>query len=323
MLSERDILGLGAEYQQYTLNDWWPQAGGAMGPNTFWNVDFGTRDRIDAFGEWEAFWNPRVAQPIRRSQRYRQGGCGTGAGLQRHRVVGSRCRRLQCAGRQHTDHNWDLTALARYTPSEARTFEAGYARKSHSPNLYQRYPWSTQPMASLMNNFVGDGNGYIGNVDLKPEVAHTLSATGDWHDAGKEQWDLKATGYYTYVQDYIDARRCDFGQCGGTANVTATTGFVNLQYVNQSARLYGLDLSGHMFIKRSGDYGSFTGSGFAELRQGREPDHRRQSLQHHAAERETGRSTTRGDLDQHRRSSTGRFQNTSIASQERDQDRWL
>jgi len=26
-----------------------------------------------------------------------------------------------------------------------------------------------------MNNFVGDGNGYVGNLDLKPEVAHTLS----------------------------------------------------------------------------------------------------------------------------------------------------
>ena len=73
--------------------------------------------------------------------------------------------------RQRTDHNWDLTASARYTPSATQTFEAGYARKSRSPNLYQRYPWSTQPMATLMNNFVGDGNGYIGNVDLKPEVA--------------------------------------------------------------------------------------------------------------------------------------------------------
>ena len=55
---------------------------------------------------------------------------------------------------------------------------------------------------------------------------------------------LKATGYYTYVQDYIDAQRCDFGQCGGAANLTTTTGFVNLQYVNQSARLYGADMSG-------------------------------------------------------------------------------
>ena len=28
-------------------------------------------------------------------------------------------------------------------------------------------------MAMNMINMVGDGNGYVGNVDLKPEVAHT------------------------------------------------------------------------------------------------------------------------------------------------------
>jgi iron complex outermembrane receptor protein len=67
-------------------------------------------------------------------------------------------------------------------------FEAGFARKSRSPNLYQRYLWSTQPMAMLMNNFVGDGNGYVGNLDLKPEVAHTVSASGDWHDAEQKDW---------------------------------------------------------------------------------------------------------------------------------------
>jgi iron complex outermembrane receptor protein len=163
-------------------------------------------------------------------------------------------------GRKRTDYNWDLTALARYTPGAMQTYEAGYARKSRSPNLYQRYPWATNAMAALMNNFAGDGNGYIGNVDLKPEVANTVSVTGDWHDAENKLWGLKATGYYTYVQDYIDARRCDFGQCG-PANVAATTGFVLLQYVNQNAQLYGLDLSGHLLLVETRDFGSFTGTG--------------------------------------------------------------
>ena len=38
-----------------------------------------------------------------------------------------------------------------------------------------------------MVNLAGDGNGYVGNLDLKPETAHTLSATFDWHDAAAEQ----------------------------------------------------------------------------------------------------------------------------------------
>ena len=66
-------------------------------------------------------------------------------------------------------------------------FEAGYARKTRSPNLYERYAWSTNPMAALMNNFVGDGNGYVGDIDLKPEVAHTFSASVDLHDADEER----------------------------------------------------------------------------------------------------------------------------------------
>jgi iron complex outermembrane receptor protein len=115
-------------------------------------------------------------------------------------------------------------------------------------------------MAALMNNFVGDGNGYIGNPDLEPEVANTFSVTGGWHDAGREAWGLKATGYLTRVEDFIDARRCDFGQCSA-ANVTKTTGFVLLQYANQSARLYGLDVSGHRLLGRAADYGTFTVKG--------------------------------------------------------------
>ena len=262
MLSERDNLRVGAEYQNYTLYDWWPPVGGSMGPNAFWNVDYGQRDKIDAFGEWEAQWNPQwLSQLGVRSdivstnagpvQGYDNGLAG---------IWGNDAAAFNAQGREHTDFNWDLSALSRYTPATTQTYEVGYARKSRSPNLYQRYPWATNAMAALMNNIAGDGNGYIGNNNLKPEVANTVSITGDWHDADKKKWDLKGTGYYTYVQDYMDAQRCDFGQCS-PANVTATTGFVLLQYVNQTAQLYGFDLSGHLLLGETSDYGSFTGTG--------------------------------------------------------------
>ena len=32
-----------------------------------------------------------------------------------------------------------------------------------------------------MVNWFGDGNGYVGNLDLEPEQANTVSATFDWH----------------------------------------------------------------------------------------------------------------------------------------------
>jgi iron complex outermembrane receptor protein len=60
-LNARDKLKLGSEIQRYSLNDWWPAAGatGGMGPNTFWNIKDGNRDRVDAFAEWQADWTPQ------------------------------------------------------------------------------------------------------------------------------------------------------------------------------------------------------------------------------------------------------------------------
>jgi len=260
-LSERDLLRAGIESQTYTLYDWWPQVGGVMGPRTFWNVDYGTRDRMGLFGEWEAQWSEQWLSQIGLRHETVKSDAGPVQGYNAQAIWASDAAAFNAQPRQRTDQNVDLTALARYTPAATQTFEAGFARKTRSPNLYHRYAWSTQPMATLMNNFVGDGNGYVGNLNLKPEVAHTLSASGDWHDAEQKQWGIKTTAYVTVVQDFIDAQRCNGGQCGGAANLSVSTGFVNLQYVNQSARLYGLDVSGNLLLNAGGDWGSLKGTG--------------------------------------------------------------
>jgi len=270
VLSARDILRAGAELQRYTLYDWWPPvgSGGSMGPNTYWNIDYGRRDRFDLYSEWESLWNPQWTTQLGVRTDTVVSDVAPVQGYNATPMWAEDAAALNARARKRTDRNWDVTALARHTPSEMLTLDGGYARKSHSPNLYQRYSWSTQPMAALMNNFVGDGNGYVGDVALKPEVAHIFSLGADWHDAERELWDLKATGYHTLVEDFIDARRCDFGQCGGAANVAATTGFVNLQFANQTARLYGFDLSGKRVLIHHSDHGSFTGSGLLNFVRG-------------------------------------------------------
>jgi iron complex outermembrane recepter protein len=261
-LTEHDLMRVGAEYQSYILYDWWPPVGGVMGPNAFWNVDYGRRYRNDLFAEWEAHWQPawtsvigvrgtRVTTDAAAVQGYDNGLAGS---------WGNDASAFNARDHKRVDNNWDFTALMRFTADSTARYEGGYARKSRAPSLYQRYPWSTNPMAALMNNFVGDGNGYIGNPDLRPEVAHTASITGDWNDAEKARWNLKATAYYTYVENYIDARRCDFGLCSAE-NLTKTSGFVHLQYVNQQARIYGVDLSGGVLLGRREDLGSFSATG--------------------------------------------------------------
>jgi iron complex outermembrane receptor protein len=266
-LTQQDTLRIGSEYQHYKLNDWWPPSPavlpggftyGGMAPDTFWNINDGQRDRAALFGEWESRINPAWTTLL--GARYER--VKTDAGpVQGYNTMMAgysvSANAFNARSRERTDNNWDATALARYTADATRTVEFGYAMKTRSPNLYERYSWSRNGMALEMNNFVGDGNGYLGDPDLKPEKAHTLSATFDWH-APDRAWEFKATPYYTHVTDYIDAQRCQGSGmmmnalCGGVANNTAVNKFVHLQYANQSARLYGIDLSGHMPLGKTG-----------------------------------------------------------------------
>ena len=283
LLSERDILRVGSEVQNYRLNDWWPPSpsslagmfsapgvpavSGGMAPNTFWNISNGKRDRFGLFAEWDARWNPQWVTLL--GARTEQVKMDAGPVQGYNTVMAGysvSAAAFNARSRQRTDNNLDLTALARFTPDDTRAFEIGYAQKTRSPNLYERYSWSQNGMALIMNNFVGDGNGYLGNINLKPEVAHTLSATLNWHDAARAR-EFKATPYYTRVTDYIDAIRCAGSGtmmnalCGGAANNTAVNKFVHLQYANQSARLYGLDVSGHFPLAKADGWGEFTASG--------------------------------------------------------------
>ncbi|MBI1396710.1 MAG: TonB-dependent receptor [Betaproteobacteria bacterium] len=258
-LSPRDILRVGGDLQLYSLDDWWPPVGtaGSMCCDTFWNVRDGRRNRVGAFAEWETRWASAWTGLVGIRGDLVRSDAGDAAGYSTSGMWSADAARFNTLDHSRLDHHWGFSALVRQEPRETLTLEAGYARKTRSPSLYERYAWSTQAMAALMNNFAGDGNGYIGDVALKPETANTFSVSGDWHDADGSLWGLKATTYVTYVDGYIDARRCDFGQCGGSANVARTTGFVLLQYANQSARLYGIDLSGHSSLGEAGSLGTF------------------------------------------------------------------
>ena len=253
-LSEQDVLRLGTEYQHYALQDWWPAVVGSMGmgPNDFININDGERERSAVFAEWEK----RITADFTTLAGLRYEQVKTSAGMvhgynsstapivisgmdmmnQKRDAVA-----FNNSDRNKTDNNWDVTAMGRYVANPNTDLEFGVARKVRSPNLYERYTWSTADMMTIMNNTVGDGNGYLGDVNLKSEKAYTVSTTLDWHAANRD-WELKATPYYTHVTDYIDA-----------VQLTPTTNaFTSLRYTNQSARLYGLDVSGHMPLAQTG-----------------------------------------------------------------------
>ncbi|MGB5567722.1 MAG: TonB-dependent receptor, partial [Sedimenticolaceae bacterium] len=239
-LSPDDLLRIGTELQKYRLDDYWTASGGGMWPGTFQNINDGVRDRTALFAEWEARLNPEWLTLL--GIRYEQ--VKTDAGdVQGYKTTPpapgnqiSEAAAFNALDHKKTDNNVDLTALAQYRHDANLDIEFGVARKVRSPNLYERYTWSSWPMAAAMNNFVGDGNGYVGDIDLDPEKASTASVTFDWHGEDRG-WELRATPYYTYVSDYIDAVKLPGWQADQ---------FNVLQYANQSARLYGIDLSGQM-----------------------------------------------------------------------------
>ncbi|MBI1905553.1 MAG: TonB-dependent receptor [Rhodocyclales bacterium] len=239
-LSRRDLLRVGGEFQSYRLDDWWPASGGGMGPGVFWNIRHGERDRSALFAEWETQLSPQWLALFGARHEWVRSDAGDVRGYNTAPMAGGNqlgeALAFNVVDHKKSDTNLDLTALARYTVDANLGIEFGYARKVRSPNLYERYTWSSWPMAATMNNFVGDGNGYVGDINLKPETAHTVSATFDWH-ATDRNWEFKATPYYTRVSNYIDA----------IARTThAPDQFNVLQFANQSARLYGVDLSGHL-----------------------------------------------------------------------------
>ena len=279
MLSPKDLLRAGVEYQHYTLDDWWPASGGGMWPNEFININDGKRDRSALFGEWETTHSPQwlTSLGVRYEHVSTDAGKVHGYNLASAPTSGAGGAMGQTgeavafnnADRSKTDNNWNLAAIARYTADETKDVEFGFARKVRSPNLYERYTWSTAGMMAGMNNFVGDGNGYVGNLNLDPEKAHTLSATFNLHTAARD-WEFAATPYYTYVTDYIDAVRCRTGNCSA-ANATTTNQFVVLKYENHDARLYGLDLSGKMPLGKTG-FGEFGLRGQLNYTNGRNRD---------------------------------------------------
>jgi iron complex outermembrane receptor protein len=213
-----------------------------MGPNKFISINNGHRSRLAWFAEVASKWNSQwtTLLGIRNDTVWTNTGPVSGYSD----MYAMDADAFNSLNRARADIDIDLTALARYEPSRHLTFETGYARKTRAPNLYERYAWSTDWMTSGMINWFGDGNYYVGNVDLQPEIAHTVSATASWHDRTRKHWEIKATPYMTYVRDYIDVNEL------ATQTYGAST-FSQLQFANHNARIDGADLTGDFALWNS------------------------------------------------------------------------
>ncbi|WP_201590673.1 TonB-dependent receptor [Psychrobacter fozii] len=261
-LTNQGTVTVGAEYQDYTLDDLWPASGtGMMGPNEFQNINNGERERIGVYGEWgkqiAPKWTTQLGARYESVRTSADEVNGYNSMMMTYQDRDSAI--FNASDRSTTDNNIDATAIARYDIDTQRSIEIGAAHKERTPSLYERYTWSTWGMASIMNNTVGDGNGYFGDPDLSPEKSNTLSLTFDWRGAD-DSWGIKATPYYSHIDDYVDAIQWD-----SAINTAATTQTANqynvMRYTNQDARIYGIDITADRDLTSNawGDWG-LTGS---------------------------------------------------------------
>lgn len=260
LLSERDKLIIGSEVQYYRLNDFWNASGTGMmmAPNTFINIKDGERNRFALFSEWESNWSDSWFSQLGIRTETVDMLSGKVAGYNNMAYGDSNLPtsipgKFNASDREKRDRNIDITTVLRYTPNTNFSVEGGYALKTRSPNLYERYTWAnSNTMVMNMNNWFGDGNGYVGNLQLKPEVAQTISASLEWKNFASSDLALKISPFYTEVRDYIDAVACV------EVSKTCTTrmdGFANLSLSNQEASLYGIDLSAEKMILKSSYFG--------------------------------------------------------------------
>lgn len=264
--SQTQTLKFGADYNRYRLNDWWPEDSvnhmAGMSPGTFLNINNGKRDRIGLFSEVVSQWSDRLSSifgvrydrvTMNTDDVHGYNGYSGFIGANNNDPVDAAY--FNALEHKKVDNNFDITAMGKYVYSKNSDIELGFSRKTRSPNMYERYSWAgssgiyTNPirMDMRMVNWFGDGNGYVGNLNLDPEVANSISATLSLHDSAEKEWGLKLTPYYTKVKDYIDI------------DLVNTSGGINyFQFINTDAHLFGADLSGYTTLSDTVDNGKVT-----------------------------------------------------------------
>jgi iron complex outermembrane recepter protein len=264
-LKDGGAIRIGNEGHLERLDDWWPPVAGSMmmSPDTFININGGKRDRIGTFAEWDAKWTQSWSTElgIRNDMVWTDTGDvqSYGCGMMMCGDDDMAASAFNAADHKRSFVNFDLTAIAKYEPAATSAFEFGYARKSRAPSLYELYAWGRGSMASEMIGWFGDGNGYVGNLNLDSEIANTVSATADFHSASRS-WEAKVTPYYTYVEDYIGVQK--IADLGG--------GFSQFQFVNHNAELYGVNISGKTGLWNSDAAGEGTLKGTTAYVHGRD-----------------------------------------------------
>lgn len=254
-LSDTHTVRLGNEFHGQTLDDIWPFAGSGIQELT--EISNGQRNRIGNYVEMESRWTSQWSTVIGLRSDIVLMDTDT---VQGYFAISNyaHARLFNSIDRAREDYNFDGSALVRFQPDSQQDYQFGVARKTRSPDLYERYNWQMTNMVG----WYGDGNNYQGNPWLRPETAYTVGATAKWHDEAGKDWEFTAAPYYTYVHNYIDVNGT------GTSTLGTALGqqpggrqIWKLQFVNTNADIFGIDFGGRKLLAEIPGLGAFTGIG--------------------------------------------------------------
>ena len=146
--------------------------------------------------------------------------------------------RFNASDHSRVVHEFDWAARFTYVLNSELNLELALARKTRAPTYIERYLW----IPLEVNAGLGDGNNYVGHIDLDPEVAHKVDFGFDWRTATMF---FAPRGFYHRVDDFIQGAAIPITP--GTMPIIGVSTNANgdrtpLRFSNVDAELYGVDV---------------------------------------------------------------------------------
>lgn len=193
--------------------------------------------RFGTWGEWTGElgepWDLELGSRYNRIEMNAEGVNGTPAQMM---PPATRMRdAFNAADRSKSDDLVDAVVKVGFMPRDDLHLELSGGRKTRAPSYVERYRWiPTQAAAGL-----ADGNNYVGDIGLDPEVSYEVAAEIEWN--GPLGLHLTPRAFYRRVYDYIQGTPA--ADPGVIAVSTGSGDATPLRFNNVDARFYGVDLA--------------------------------------------------------------------------------
>ena len=169
---------------------------------------------------------------------------GAGGPVMMNNVAQQLANQFNAMNRSQTDNNTDWFARISVDPGYGIIWYAGAASKTRSPSYQERYLW----LPAESTGGLADGKTYIGNPNLKPEVAQEYELG---FDLSMGALSLYPRIFYKDVSDFIHGVTATNPLAISFAQMQANMGMGTanpLQFSNVDARYRGFDMDANYEI---------------------------------------------------------------------------